>query len=61
MLPNNKYLLIIKIPFESADDMDARIEERKMVEVLKKSISLDHAEIKLQEVFENKAPRGIAL
>lgn len=61
MLPNNKYLLTIKIQFESVDDIDARVEERKIVETFKKTISVDHVDIKLQEVFENKAPRGIAL
>ena len=43
--------------FEALDDLEARLKERDMI----KDLSYENAEIKLQEVFPDKAPRGIGL
>lgn len=51
------YQLTIKVPFEARDDLEARMKERDMV----KEIPFKDAEVKLQEIFPDKAPRGIGL
>ncbi|MDD5649311.1 MAG: hypothetical protein PHF86_02670 [Candidatus Nanoarchaeia archaeon] len=51
------YQLIIKVPFEARDDLEARLKERDMI----KDLPYENAEIKLQEIFSDKAPRGIGL
>jgi hypothetical protein len=46
------YQLMIKIPFEAMDDIDARH--------LATTFLIDEkAEVKLQEVYKDRAPRGI--
>ena len=57
-----KYQLIIKIPFEAMDDIQAReIAENFSVESDSMIYGPEKAEVKVQEVFETKPPRGITL
>jgi len=51
------YQLIIKVPIEARDDLEARLKERDMI----KELPYKGAEVKLQEIFPDKAPRGIGL
>jgi hypothetical protein len=60
-----KYQLIIKIPFEAIDDIEARKKAEPMlvtdpVNKLQEVYEVP-VEPKLQEIFINKPPRGIAL
>ncbi len=56
-LSTHKYQLIVKVPFESLDDLEAR---KKVIEIVEK-LDLDKGLIKLQEVFEDRPPRGVQL
>lgn len=47
------YQLMIKIPFEALDDIDARHVATMFL------IDEAAADVKLQEVYKDKAPRGI--
>jgi len=49
------YILTVRIPFEQIDDLDARMEANKRLA----SMGVKEAKVKLQEVFDNKAPRGV--
>jgi hypothetical protein len=53
-MEKNKYQLVIKIPFEALDDIDAR-------HWVESNVKNDPAfkEAKLQEVYTNKPPRGL--
>jgi hypothetical protein len=51
------YLLTIRVPFEAMDDPDAR--QKVKEEIKNKNISLDGADIKLQEVFKDQPPRKV--
>lgn len=53
----NQYQLVIRIPIEALDDLEARMKEREIV----KNLPYEEAEIKLQEIFPDKIPRGIGL
>jgi hypothetical protein len=54
----HNYQLIIKLPFKALDDMEAR----KFAEELIKGQKIFMKEsAKLQETFEDKAPRGVQL
>ena len=53
-----KYQLIIKIPFEAIDDIEARKEAMGMLCGMNIS---EEENAKLQEIYDNKPPRGIAL
>lgn len=52
-----EYQVLVKIPFNAMDDVAARQILQDMVE--KNSELLKHSEIKLQETFKDKPPRGI--
>lgn len=52
-----KYLLMIKIPIEAIDNLDARLQVR---EILKKK-DLDKEQVKLQRLYDNKPPEGVKL
>ena len=57
-MEKKKYHLVIKVPFEAIDDVEAR----KYSQLdLYSQIPLEKAEFKLQEVYEDKPPRGISL
>jgi len=61
----HKYQLIVKIPFEAMDDIDARkhicsIMNTDPIDKIQEVYEVP-VEVKLQEIFENKAPRGIAV
>jgi hypothetical protein len=51
------YQLIIKIPFEAIDDLDARNKAKAKI----KNLSLDDADLKVQEVFKDQSPRKVPL
>jgi hypothetical protein len=53
-----KYQIVIKINYDAMDDIEAKT---KMYEILQNKELTTDAEIKLQEKYENKPPRGIAL
>jgi hypothetical protein len=53
-----EYVLMVKIPFESGDDPDAR---KKAKEVLKDMKVPEGSNIKLQRLEAGKAPVGIVL
>jgi hypothetical protein len=53
-----KYQAVFRVAFEAIDDIDAR---QKLQKSSLYGLAIEEgAEVKLQEVFENKAPRGIA-
>jgi hypothetical protein len=54
-MEDKDYVLTIRVPFKAADDIDAR-------EYAKSIFSIDSpngVNLKLQEIFVNKAPRGV--
>ena len=54
----NKYHLTIRIPFEAYDDIDSRI----FAKLFLKKINLeDDVVIKLQRVYDDKAPEKVKL
>jgi hypothetical protein len=53
------YQLIIKIPFEAIDDLDARNKAKELIQ--NKNIFDGKADIKLQEVFKDQPPRKVGL
>jgi len=61
------YVLTIKIPINAMDDMDIRTKISPLIsawEVIEKDIIVLEKEdniIKLQEIFDNKAPRGVII
>ena len=55
------YILTIRIPFTALDDMDARNKSKNSVYLELNGDSFSEKVVKLQEVFENKAPRGLEL
>jgi hypothetical protein len=62
MMMKKQYVLTIRVPFETFDDLDARIKAKEFMAGLSCSINWDDKKkVKLQEVFENKEPRGISL
>ncbi len=54
-LVQKDYILNIKIPFKSIDDVQAREYAKTLYSVSNDSI------VKLQEVFKDKTPRGVTL
>jgi hypothetical protein len=55
-----QYQLVVKFPFEAIDDVQAREKAQAMLSDIHRQYN-DPTEAKLQEVFVNKPPRGIAL
>lgn len=56
------YALTIRIPVSGMDDIDARIRSKEIMSDIKTMIDWSNKkQVKLQEVFENKEPRGIVL
>jgi len=54
----SNYVLTVRIPIEARDDMAARQAAKvKLCAITHKEI--EGAEVKLQEVFPDKAPRGL--
>jgi hypothetical protein len=51
------YLLTIRVPFEAMDDLEAR----QKTKIENKIISLNEADIKIQEVFKDQPPRKVSL
>ena len=51
------YALTIRVPIEALDDIQAKL---LALELMSKKEFLEFADIKLQEVFDNKAPRKVA-
>jgi hypothetical protein len=52
------YQLIIKIPFEALDDIEAR---EKAKGILNGTVHKEKSEIKLQAVFPNKPPVKVTI
>jgi hypothetical protein len=52
------YQLVIKVPFEAMDDVEAR---KKAKEIFNNRLDPLECSFKLQEVYGDKVPRGIAL
>lgn len=55
MMEKKDFLITVRIPIKANDDVDARLQARKILE--EKGIEKENA--KLQRVYENKAPEGI--
>jgi hypothetical protein len=51
-----KYQIVIKIPFEAIDDLEARNKARKIVDNLHVS---DNVDVKFQKLLENQPPKGM--
>jgi hypothetical protein len=51
-----EYIIMIKIPFESGDDPDAR---KRAQEILKDVKVPDNTTVKLQRLEQGRAPQGI--
>jgi len=54
----SEYMLTIKVPFDAFDDLDAR---KIAIEKMEKMGVPENVEVKLQEFFQNKAPRKIVV
>jgi len=54
----SEYMLTIKVPFDAFDDLDAR---KIATEKIEKMSVPENGEVKLQEFFQNKAPRKIEI
>lgn len=55
----NEYKLTLTVNIKGQDDPDARKQAKKISEAIEKVIT--DAEIKLQQVYTDKAPRGVRL
>lgn len=55
------YILTIRFPVEAMDDVDARAKARSITNKISNEFTHIEAATKLQEVFEDKSPRGISL
>ena len=53
----NEYKLTFTLKIEGQDDPAARQQARKIAEAISKVI--DGAEMKLQQVYEDRPPRGV--
>jgi len=61
-MDDKNYMLTIRIPVRGMDDMEARFKSKDVMANIKTMISWDNdRQVKLQEVFENKEPRKVAL
>lgn len=54
-----KYLLTMRYPFEAMDDVAARVRAKLIGGAA--MVTCGNIELKLQEIFTDKSPRGIAL
>jgi len=61
------YLLTIKIPINAMDDIDIRTKVNPLIDawkVIEKDIIVlkkEETNIKLQEIYDNKAPRSVII
>lgn len=53
------YLITIRIPLKAIDDPEVRKQVKQKIE--NKNISLEGADIKIQEVFQDQPPRRVGL
>jgi hypothetical protein len=56
-----EYQLIIKIPYEALDDVDAREKAKMIIDSPELQIRKTDTEMKLQRVFQNEPPVGVRL
>jgi len=59
-MENKKYLLTVRFPFEAMDVLEARMVAKQMMQDLQLS-DQEMKEVKLQEIFDGKAPQGIQI
>jgi len=57
-MAERKYLLTLKLSFDSFDDMQARI---RVKDFLRETYFRDNVKVKLQEVFDFQEPRKVEL
>ena len=55
------YQLVIRIQFPQVDDVGARMELTGIKNNIQLYLERKTTEIKLQEIFPNKSPRGLSL
>jgi len=55
----NEYKFTLTVNIKGQDDPDARKQAKKISEAIEKVVT--DAEIKLQQVYTDKAPRGVRL
>lgn len=55
----NEYKLILTVNIKGQDDPDARKQAKEISETITKVVP--DVEMKLQQVYEDKAPRGVRL
>ena len=60
---NKNYVLTVKIPVSGIDDFEARVKAKELVSSVNSLVLVGEPEpqTKLQEIFDNKGPRGIRL
>ncbi|MBD3406184.1 MAG: hypothetical protein GF411_08725 [Candidatus Lokiarchaeota archaeon] len=58
MVRTKDYMLTIRIPLSGVDDFDAREKCKEIVSNMEWSCE---KQVKLQEIFKNKEPRGVRL
>jgi hypothetical protein len=59
-----EYQLIIKIPFEEIDDVEARKDASSVIGLISEIFAraeYEYVDFKLQKVFKDKKPEGIQL
>jgi hypothetical protein len=57
----SKYQLIIKVPIEAIDNLEARSIYLGTYKNIIDSIPEKNASVKLQRIFDNKEPEGVVL
>ena len=61
-MDNKRYLLTIRVPIEGMDDLDARVRAKELMAQATLLIDWsDKKRVKLQEISDNKEPRGLIL
>jgi hypothetical protein len=55
------YMLTIRIPIRGIDDCDARMKSKEFMAGIDSTINWGNGKVKLQEIYDGKAPRKIEL
>lgn len=62
-IERKEYVITIRIPISGIDDYDARAQSKELISGINSLVLVGHPDpqIKLQEVYSDRKPRGIQL
>lgn len=61
-IERKRYVLTVRVPISGIDDCDARLKSKNVMSEIKSLVDWsDKKQVKLQEVFDNREPRGVWL